>query len=327
MRQITLQQPGTFVSADVAPPRPQAGEALVRVRRVGVCGTDLHAFAGRQPFFSYPRVLGHELAVEVLETPLGSDEIKPGDRCAVEPYLSCGRCHACRLGKSNCCEGLQVLGVHCDGGMRGLLAVPAERLFPSERLSLDQLALVETLGIGAHAVTRGGLRAGEEVLVVGAGPIGLAVVQFALAAGGRVRVLDLSAARRAFAERFGVEALAAPDGRLAEVVFDATGSAAAMEASFERVAHGGRLVFVGLVQGRVGFDDPLFHRRELTLLASRNSCGDFPRIIRMIEGGQIDTTPWVTHRLALAEVPRAFAGLRDQPGLVKAVIEVGEGDG
>ncbi len=326
MRQITLQQPGTFVSADVPPPRARPGEALVRVRRVGVCGTDLHAFAGRQPFFSYPRVLGHELGVEVLEMPPGEHGIRPGDRCAVEPYLSCGRCHACRLGKTNCCEGLQVLGVHTDGGMRGLLAVPAERLHKSERLSLDQLALVETLGIGAHAVTRSGLRPGEEVLVVGAGPIGLAVVQFARAAGGRVRVIDLSPRRREFAERFGVEALPGPDGRLAEVVFDATGSAAAMEASFELVAHGGRLVFVGLVQARVGFDDPLFHRRELTLLASRNSCGDFPRIIRRIEDGQIDTTPWVTHRLGLAEVPRAFAGLRDEPGLVKAMIEVSEAD-
>jgi 2-desacetyl-2-hydroxyethyl bacteriochlorophyllide A dehydrogenase len=327
MRQITLQRPGTFVSEDVAPPRAQAGEALVRVRRVGVCGTDLHAFAGRQPFFSYPRVLGHELAVEVLEAPPGAPGLRPGDRCAVEPYLSCGHCHACRLGKANCCEGLQVLGVHTDGGMRGLLAVPAERLYKSERLDLDQLALVETLGIGAHAVTRSGLRPGEEVLVVGAGPIGLAVVQFALAAGGRVRVLDLDLARRAFAERFGVEALAGPDGRLAEVVFDATGSAAAMEASFGLVAHGGGLVFVGLVQGRVSFDDPLFHRRELTLLASRNSCGDFRRIIASIEEGRIDTTPWVTHRLGLAEVPRAFAGLRDEPGLVKAMIDVGETDG
>jgi 2-desacetyl-2-hydroxyethyl bacteriochlorophyllide A dehydrogenase len=327
MRQITLQQPGTFVSEDVPPPRARDGEALVRVRRVGVCGTDLHAFAGRQPFFSYPRVLGHELGVEVLEVPPGEHRVRPGDCCAVEPYLSCGRCHACRLGKTNCCESLQVLGVHTDGGMCGLLAVPAGRLYKSERLSLDQLALVETLGIGAHAVTRSGLRPGEEVLVVGAGPIGLAVVQFARAAGGRVRVIDLSLQRREFAGRFGVEALAGPDGRPAEVVFDATGSAAAMEASVELVAHGGRLVFVGLVKARVSFDDPLFHRRELTLLASRNSCGDFPRIIRMIEDGQIDTTPWVTHRLGLAEVPRAFAGLRDQPGLVKAMIEVGPPDG
>jgi 2-desacetyl-2-hydroxyethyl bacteriochlorophyllide A dehydrogenase len=322
MRQIVLERPGSFVSQEADTPRPRSGEALVRVHRVGVCGTDLHAFAGRQPFFTYPRILGHELGVEVLEVPPGDHDVRPGARCAVEPYLSCGTCHACRLGKPNCCETLQVLGVHTDGGMRGLIAVPIERLYKSARLSLDQLALVETLGIGAHAVRRSGLREGENVLVVGAGPIGLSVVQFARAAGGRVRVLDVSPARRAFAERFGVETLAEPDGRFGEVVFDATGNAAAMRNSFERVAHGGRLVFVGLVQGDVAFDDPLFHRRELTLLASRNSCDEFPRIIGMIEAGTIDTRPWITHRLGLAEVPAAFAGLREKPDLIKAMIEV-----
>jgi 2-desacetyl-2-hydroxyethyl bacteriochlorophyllide A dehydrogenase len=213
-----------------------------------------------------------------------------------------------------------------DGGMRGLLAVPVERLYRSERLTFDQLALVETLSIGAHAVDRSGLRSGEEVLIVGAGPIGLAVLQFALAAGGRVRVLEVSAARRGFVEQFGVEVLAGSDDRLAEVVFDATGNPAAMEASSYRVAHGGRLVLVGLVQGRIAFDDPLLHRRELTVLASRNSCRDFPRIIGMIEEGRIDTTPWVTHRLPLVDVPRRFASLRQQPGLVKALIDVSDAD-
>jgi 2-desacetyl-2-hydroxyethyl bacteriochlorophyllide A dehydrogenase len=230
------------------------------------------------------------------------------------------------LGKMNCCERLQVLGVHVDGGMRGLLAVPLERLHPSEHLTYDQLALVETLGIGAHAVARSGLQQGEEVLVIGAGPIGLAVVQFAVAAGGNVRVQEVSDSRRAFAERFGVETLAAPDNRLADLVFEATGNAQAMEASFERVAHGGRLVFVGLVQARIGFDDPLFHRREITLLASRNSCNDFPRIIGLIETGRLDTTPWITHRLALSSVPDQFATLREQPELVKAMIEVSDAD-
>jgi 2-desacetyl-2-hydroxyethyl bacteriochlorophyllide A dehydrogenase len=326
MRQIILQQPGTFASATAPPPVPRPGEALVRIRRVGVCGTDLHAFAGRQPFFNYPCILGHELGVELLEVPPDDHGLRPGDRCAVEPYLSCGRCHACGLGKPNCCESLQVLGVHTDGGMRGLLTVPVERLHRSAQLSFDQLALVETLGIGAHAVARSDLRPGEEVLVVGAGPIGLSVVQFAVTAGGRVRVLERSAARRTFVGRFGVEALAEPDGRLYDVVFDATGSPAAMQASFGHVAHGGRLVFVGLVQASITFDDPLFHRREMTLLASRNSCRDFPRIIRLIEEGRIDTAPWITHRLALAEVPREFAGLPGQPGLVKAMVDVGDAD-
>jgi 2-desacetyl-2-hydroxyethyl bacteriochlorophyllide A dehydrogenase len=326
MREVILTRPGEFVCAEAPPPTPGPGEALVRVHRVGVCGTDLHAFAGRQPFFSYPRILGHELAVEILRPPPGEHDLRPGDRCAVEPYLSCDTCHACRLGKPNCCENLRVLGVHADGGMRGLLAMPARRLHRSRRLSLDQLALVETLGIGAHAVTRSGLRAGEEVLVVGAGPIGLAVAQFALAAGGRVRIADVSPERRRFAERFGVPALATAEGETAEVVFDATGNPQAMEASFRCVAHGGRLVFVGLVQATISFDDPLFHRREMTLLASRNSCGDFPRIIAMIERGELDTTPWVTHRLALADVPAAFPSLRERPGLVKAMVEVADSD-
>jgi 2-desacetyl-2-hydroxyethyl bacteriochlorophyllide A dehydrogenase len=326
MRRIVLQQPGSFVASEVAAPEPKSGEALVRVRRVGVCGTDLHAFAGRQPFFDYPRVLGHELGVEVVEVPRGGHDLKPGDHCAVEPYLSCGSCRACAAGRTNCCERLQVLGVHTDGGMCGLIAVPVERLHRSERLSLDQLALVETLGIGAHAVRRSGLRADEEVLIVGAGPIGLAVLQFALAESGRVRVLELNSSRRAFAERFGAETLAEPDGRLYDVVFDATGSPPAMEASFQHVAHGGRLVFVGLVQARISFDDPLFHRREMTLLASRNSAGLFPRIMGMIERGEIDTTPWVTHRLGLAEVPERFRSLPTLQGLVKAMIDVAEDD-
>src|SRR5262249_16079696 len=192
MRQIVLDEPGRFSARAVTEPAVPPGHALVAVKRVGVCGTDLHAFAGRQPFFSYPRVLGHELGVEVLQVPPGERHLRPGDTCAVEPYLSCGACRACACGKTICCARLQVLGVLADGGMRGRLAVPAQLLPPSARLSLEQLALVETLGIGAHAVARSGLAAGEEALVVGAGPIGLAVVQFALAAGARVRVADLS---------------------------------------------------------------------------------------------------------------------------------------
>ncbi len=322
MLQIVLEQPGRLARAEASPPVPRADEALVRVRRVGVCGTDYHAFAGEQPYFTYPRILGHELSVEVIGAPANERGIKPGDRCAVEPYLSCRRCHACRIGKPNCCERIQVLGVHTDGGMREVFALPLDRLHKSERLTLDQLGLVEPLGIGAHAVARSGLGEGEDVLVVGAGPIGLAVTQFALAAGAPVRVLEINPARREFATRFGVEVLAKSDERLADVVFDATGNARAMEQSLARVAHGGRLVFVGLVPSPVSIDDPLFHRREITLLATRNSLNDFPRIIRMIEQGQIDTTPWITHRMTLDEVPKRFPDLSREKNCIKAMIEV-----
>jgi 2-desacetyl-2-hydroxyethyl bacteriochlorophyllide A dehydrogenase len=326
MRQIVLSQPGDFREEHAAPPVPEAADALVRVHRIGVCGTDLHAFAGNQPFFSYPRILGHELGVEVMEAPANDRGIRAGDRCAVEPYVNCGECHSCRLGLANCCERLRVLGVHVDGGMRPYFTVPVRLLYKSERLSLDQLALVETLGIGAHAVRRSGLCEGQNALVVGAGPIGLAVLQFAKATGATVRVLERAEPRRRFTAQFGVQILAEPDDELADVVFDATGNPAAMEASFDRVAFGGRLVFVGLVQGRISFDDPQFHRREVTLFASRNSCGEFPRIIQMIEDGRIDTAPWVTNRLLLRDVPASFSDLTKLPNLVKAVIEVEDSD-
>jgi 2-desacetyl-2-hydroxyethyl bacteriochlorophyllide A dehydrogenase len=260
--------------------------------------------------------------------PANDRGITLGDRCAVEPYIACGHCRPCQLGKYNCCENLQVLGVHVDGGMQTHFSAPLHLLHKSATLTLDQLALVETLGIGAHAVERADVQPGQQVLVVGAGPIGLSVMQFAVAAGAKVTVLDVSPQRREFASQFGVEIWSptespptAPPTRF-ETVFDATGSKAAMEASFQYVAFAGKLVLVGLVQDKIAFDDPLLHRRELTLLASRNSAGVFPKIIRMIEAGQIDTRPWITHRLELAAVPEIFPSLQGSAKLVMAMIDV-----
>lgn len=335
MFQVTLNEPGRFTAEEARQPELPAGHALVRVHRIGVCGTDLHAFAGRQPFFSYPRILGHELGVEVVDPGDDPHGLRPGDRCAVEPYLHCGRCLACRRGKTNCCENLRVMGVHVDGGMRQLLAVPAAKLHKSDRLSFDQLALVETLGIGAHAVERARIERGRFVLVAGAGPIGLGVIQFALAAGAELAVLDLSESRLDFCRRsLGVKSTLAPGpsipdrlrelggGDLPEVVIDATGDGRSMAAAFDLPAHGGRIVFVGLFPGQVSFDDPNFHRRELTLLASRNALpGTFRGIIAAIEEGRVDTGPWITHRLALADVPARFAQTARDPTVIKAMIE------
>jgi len=338
MHAIRLEAPGRLQPAELpSPPAPGPGEARVRVRRIGICGTDLHAFGGRQPFFTYPRVLGHELGVEVLAVGPDAAPLRVGDRCAVEPYLNCGACIACRRGKPNCCAALQVLGVHVDGGMTEELVLPARKLHPSARLTLEQLALVETLGIGCHAVGRAGIEAGESVLVIGAGPIGLAVMQFAAEAGGRVIALDVNPARLEFCRRqLGVTAAVdagAGDpaatlrelagGDLPTAVFDATGNPASMQASFAHAAPGGRLIFVGLFPGAVSFDDPQFHRRELTLLASRNALpADFRRIIALVEAGRIDTTPWITHRAALADLPGAFpAWTRPETGVIKAMVE------
>ncbi len=334
MKTVVLEKPGEFRVTDRDETGdPPAGWARVRVRRVGICGTDWHAYHGRQPFFTYPRVLGHELGVEIESAP-GLD-LQPGDRCAVEPYLNCGHCVACRRGRGNCCVDLKVLGVHIDGGMCERLLVPGSKLHRSASLSLDQLALVETLGIGCHAVARAAPERGEPVLILGAGPIGLSVIPFVQAAQAVPIVADVSEPRLAFCrQRMNVaHALDARgdlvarirdhcNGELPTVVIDATGNPASMMRTFDMVAHGGRIVFVGLFAGDVSFADPSFHRREATLLASRNALpGDFTRIIRLIEDNVVDTTPWITHRAAAVELPDVLTSwLAPDAGLIKAML-------
>jgi len=344
MRTIVLDQPRQLSVVDrPAPQAPGPGEALVRVHRIGICGTDLHAYQGNQPLFTYPRVLGHELGVEVVEVAGGAEGIGAGDRCAVEPYLSCGTCIACRSGKTNCCVRLQVLGVHADGGMRELITLPVRALHRSDTLSLDQLALVEPLCVGAHAVARAGIEADECVLVIGAGPIGLSVIQFASLAGAKVLVMDVNRDRLEFArEHFRVAAVienseggpptetmtrvqALTDGDMPSLVFDATGNQRSMTGAFDLPAPGGRLVFVGLFQGDVTFHDPAAHRRELTLLCSRNALpADFRRVISLLESGRVDTSQWISHRVPFGDgVVGGFPRWLDpQSRFIKAVIDM-----
>lgn len=330
MRTIILEEPGRFVFAETPKPaEPGPGQALVRVRSIGICGTDLHAFRGKQPFFQYPRILGHELAVEVAALGPGTSGIAVGDRCAVNPYLHCGQCGACRRGRTNCCERIRVLGVHVDGGMRDEFVLPAAHLYPSHKLSLVQLALVETLGIGAHAVMRSAVSAGERTLVVGAGPIGLAAIEFLRIEGADIGLFEIDRRRGTFcADTYGLKRVyktadEVKADELATLVFDCTGNSESMIASFGYVAHGGKLVFVGLFTGDVTFHDPDFHRREMTLLASRNCMPpEHRRIVELIEAGRIDTTPWVSDRVAAEGMIARFPHWLDRDaGVVKAIVE------
>ena len=341
MQAIVLTEPGHLAFDErPAPADPLPGHALVRVHRIGVCGTDFHAYRGRQTFFTYPRILGHELGVEIVAVNPAPDAPSPvavGDHCAIEPYLYCGKCIACRQGRTNCCVNMQVMGVHVDGGMRPYLTVPLHHLHPSRTLSLDQLALVEMLTIGAHAVDRPATGAGETALVLGVGPIGLTVIQFAQAAGAHILAADIDEQRLAFCrEQLGVEhtllvgdTLAdqvrdLTDGDMATIVFDATGNPASMNGSLRYLANAGRLVFVGHYPGDLSLSDPEFHRRETTLYGSRNSTArDFRRVISLMESGQVDTTPWITHRVAFPQVIDVFPTLLSpEVGVIKAVIEV-----
>lgn len=336
MEALVCVEPGKLIVERRPAPTPDPSYALVRPRRVGICGTDYHIFEGKHPFLQYPRIMGHELAVEVVHAPAGSG-IEPGQSFAVNPYLSCGKCIACRRGKPNCCVRVSVLGVHQDGGMAGLLAVPPGNLVPIDGLSLDQAATVEFLAIGAHAVRRGEVTARDRVLVVGAGPIGLGVALFAKLSGGAVAVLDRDADRtRAAAALLGVTPFVADadgsqgldqftSGEGFDVVFDATGSPNAMEKGFDYAAHGGRYVLVSVVKEQIRFMDPDFHRKELTLLGSRNATTeDFERVVAAMRQGSVPVDRLITHRTDLKGAVRDIPHwTNEKAGLIKAIVEIG----
>jgi 2-desacetyl-2-hydroxyethyl bacteriochlorophyllide A dehydrogenase len=335
MLTVVCETPGVLRAEQRAEPTRGEGEVLVRVRRVGVCGTDLHIFTGDQPYLDYPRVMGHELSGTVVEAPPGS-ALASGDPVFVMPYLSCGHCIACRNGKTNCCVNIKVLGVHRDGAFTELLALPQGFVHKAEGVSLDQAAMVEFLAIGAHAVRRGDLRAGQRVLVVGTGPIGMAVLIFSRLRGATVTALDTRAERIAFCTgQLGAASgvLVGPDdeqqlsaltgGEFFDVVFDATGNVRAMERGFRFIAHGGKYVLVSIVRDAVSFSDPEFHKREATLLGSRNATlEDFQTVLTAMRAGQIPDRALNTHRMPLRDVPAQFATLLDPArGVIKALVE------
>ncbi|HSH94947.1 MAG TPA: zinc-binding alcohol dehydrogenase family protein, partial [Roseimicrobium sp.] len=338
---IQLEKPHSFRPIDIAEPgSPGPGDVLLRVHRVGICGTDLSGFLGKMPFFSYPRIPGHELGVEVLEVGEGVTNVKPGDRCSVEPYINCGHCYSCRRGHTNCCETNKTLGVMMDGGLCERVILPARKLHVSRKLTYEQLALVETLAIGCHAVNRGNPQPGEHVLVVGAGPIGLSAIEFAKISGAKTIVMDMNEQRLAFVrEKMGIadtilskgdgeelKRLAElTNGQLADVVIDATGSNKSMANALNFCAFTGRLVYVGITQQEISFlQAPALHRRELTILASRNALPpDFTRIIQLIEEGWIDTRPWITHHSGFDDMIGTFPSwVKPETGVIKAVVSV-----
>jgi 2-desacetyl-2-hydroxyethyl bacteriochlorophyllide A dehydrogenase len=336
MRALQCVKPGELALIDRPRPTPKAGEVLVRIRRAGVCGTDLHIFQGSHPFLAYPRVIGHELAGEIVET--GPDcALAVGERVYVIPYLSCGGCVACRRGKTNCCERIAVLGVHIDGGMTEFVCVPERNVAAADGLTLEQAALVEFLAIGAHAVRRADPKKGDRVLVVGAGPIGAACMIFARLRGASVAAVDMRRDRLDFCRAaLGVdraiavgpnlrnELAEATNGDFFDIVIEATGNAQSMTASFNHVAHGGVYALVGVVRDKIVFEDPEFHKRETTLLASRNATPqDFEEVCRALRQGLVPTDALITHRAKLDEAVNQFpAWITPASGVMKAMIEI-----
>lgn len=336
MKTIVCQEPGKMELIDTAAPAaPGEHEVLVNIKRIGICGTDIHAFGGNQPFFVYPRVLGHELSGEIAQVGAAVTNVKAGDRVSIIPYMHCGTCISCRSGKTNCCTQMRVLGVHIDGGMRESIVVPATHVLPVPHLSWEEAAIVEPLCIGAHAVRRARIQSGETVLVIGAGPIGLGVARFAKLQGAKVIAMDMSEERLAFCQRWSgcdeiILASREPKERILErngqdlptVVFDATGNKHSMTGAFDFVAHGGTLVYVGLVKEQIAFSDPDFHAKELTLMGSRNATlEDFEYVIGCMNEGKIDSTAYISETIPFERFAKEHRELiGPNRGVIKSMI-------
>lgn len=337
MKTLTCISPGHLEYGESERPKLTKGHAILKIKRIGICGTDLHAFEGTQPYFNYPRILGHELAGELVEFD-GVGDFGQNEIVTIIPYLHCGTCIACRNGRSNCCASLNVAGVHSDGGMVEYFSVPSYTLVHGDGLDVDSLALIEPLSIGAHGVRRAGIKKGEFVLVVGAGPIGLGTMEFARIAGGQVIALDLVDARLQFCK----DKLKIPfvingsssnvveqlrtitNGDMPTVVIDATGSRAAINHAFQFMSHGGRYILIGLQKEMISFSHPEFHKREATLMSSRNATReDFEHVINSIKNRLIHPTSYITHRVKFNLVKDQFESwLNPANGVIKAMVEM-----
>ena len=336
MKSLVCVEPGSFEYREIPVPVLIPGHAILKIKRIGICGTDLHAFQGTQPFFNYPRILGHELAADLVEID-GVTDFVPGEALTFIPYFNCKKCIACRQGKPNCCTNLKVSGVHIHGGMVDYLSVPVDSLVKSRGLSYDELALVEPLAIGAHGIRRADVKRGEFVLVVGAGPIGLGTMEFARIAGGRVIALDINDNRLEFCKQVikveetingskedPVKRLEEiTDGDMPTVVIDATGNQKAINSALQYLGHGGKYVLIGLQKNEIIFSHPEFHKRESTLMSSRNATReDFEYVIDCIKNGFINPLNYITHRVKFDELKDVFEGwTKPSTGVIKGMVE------
>ncbi|WP_261122876.1 zinc-binding alcohol dehydrogenase family protein [Serratia quinivorans] len=309
MKVLVLDQPTKLIYQQRPAPIPAQAEAVIKMITVGICGTDIHAWSGQQPFFSYPRVLGHEICGEIVS--LGSQTAgwQVGQRVTVMPYLACHHCGACQSGKTNCCENISVIGVHQDGGFCEYLSVPVSNLLAVDDVAPEAAALIEPFAISAHAVRRAAIAPDDPLLVVGAGPIGLGVAAIAKADGAQVVVVDTSGDRRRHVEQvlqlptldpqddqFEARLRGHFGGMLAAKVIDATGSRQAMNNAVNLIRHGGSIVFVGLFKGDLQFSDPEFHKKETTLMGSRNATEeDFAKVGRLMAAGAITAQMMLSH--------------------------------
>lgn len=329
MKAIKLAKPGEVECVEVAMPQPRPKEALIRVKSAGICGSDIGAFRGSNNLVTYPRLIGHEIAGEIMSVPEQNPRgLQVGDKVIVDPYLYCDNCYPCSIGRTNCCTDLHVLGVHVDGGMAQYVAHPADMLWKlPDDMAWELAPLAEPLTISLHGIHRGALKAGEHVAIIGAGPIGLLAAMIALAYDAHPILIDLVEERLAFARELGVkktinsakEDMAArvaelTDGRMAELVMECSGANAAVRATLDLVANAGRITLTGWPKQETSLPTDLITKKEVDIRGARTSAGEFEEAIELIHSGRVDAAKILTKVISLEEAPATIIDIEKNPG-------------
>lgn len=336
MKSVCLKQPGDIAVVDIPAQARETDHVLIKVRSAGICGSDIGAYKGVNPLVSYPRIIGHEIAGEVIEVAADETEYKVGDRVILEPYVYCGKCYPCSIGHTNCCENLTVRGVHIEGGMAEYVSHPRHLLHKvPDGIPWELVPMAEPLVIAMHAVQQAEVKAGERVVITGAGQIGLLAAQYALTLAAIPIVVDPVDSRLALARSLGVPHTINPTttdalteiqhltgGRMAEAVIEASGDARAIRASIDYVAYAGRIALVGWPKNEIALPTALFTKKELTIRGSRNSVGQFPESLRLIAEGKVDVAPLVSATVPLVEIPAMVAAIAEHPDRFLKVTSV-----
>jgi L-gulonate 5-dehydrogenase len=335
MKAIKIQKPWEVSCVDLPSPQPKAGEALIKVKASGICGSDIGAFRGTNSLVSYPRLIGHEIAGEIVSIPEDNKKgLKPGDRVVVDPYLYCGRCYSCSVGRTNCCTSLKVLGVHIDGGMAEYYCHPADMLVKiPEGMAWEQAAMAEPLTISLHGIHRGSLKAGEYCAIIGAGPIGLVAGMAAQAYGAHAILLDLVQERLDFAQSLGIEHVVnsgsedaaariseITGGVMAQQVMECSGANSAVRLTLDLVSNAGRITLTGWPKKETSLPTDLITKKEIDIRGARTSAGEFEEALELIMSKRVDMTKILTKTVSMQDVPAVITDIEKNPGDYMKVI-------
>ncbi|MDO5351087.1 MAG: zinc-binding alcohol dehydrogenase family protein [Lachnospiraceae bacterium] len=338
MKAIKLEEPRNLACVELEKPVPGPGQALIRVKTAGICGSDIGAYRGTNSLVSYPRIIGHELAGVIEQIPADNPKgLKAGDKVIVDPYLYCGHCYPCKIGRTNCCTDLRVLGVQTEGGMEEYYCHPANMLVKMpEDMDWTDAAMAEPLTISLHGIHRGQLKAGEYCAIIGAGPIGLLAGMIAQAYGAHAILLDLVQERLDFAKELGIEYVInsgiedaaarvkeITGGVMAQQVMECSGANAAIRSTLDLVSNAGRITLTGWPPRETPLPTDVITKKEVDIRGARTSAGEFEEAIELIYTKKVDVSKILTKTISMEEVPETIYDIEKNPGnYMKVVVKV-----